>query len=168
MKLIQSHLLSIDKAWFIDLRKSEDNMTALHLACINNHPHMVQLLLDYGHSELNARSSAGQTPLNYAIARLNHDMTHMILAVAAAKPVSPSSAKPAVDLNMADAEGNTPLHCLMFAYSVMNLKASKTLPGQKPSLVCSQCVSMYFIYNCVFFLRLIIRSSLNVRSRYKA
>lgn len=110
MKEILSYAKQTDKVWLIDLRKDEDNMTALHLATLNNHIDMVKLLISC--TDPNAKCTSNQTPLHFAVARLNYEMALLILSMSAKK----------VDVNIQDNEGNTPLHFLLLMYSILNVK----------------------------------------------
>ena len=117
MKLLQSHLSKIDKNWLINLKKSDDNMTPLHLAALNNHTDIIKCIINMDGVDANAKCLNNQTPLHFAVARLNYDACEALLNRELYMPGTK-----AVDVNIQDVDGHTPFHCLMLAYSIANFK----------------------------------------------
>ncbi|CAK9294082.1 unnamed protein product [Gordionus sp. m RMFG-2023] len=66
VKIILNKL--VDKTWVID-EKKDDGYTALHLAALNNHVEVLDLLLDQGKADPNARNANLQTALHLAVER---------------------------------------------------------------------------------------------------
>lgn len=118
MKLLLGHLKQTDRSWLVDMKKSEDGLTALHLASLNNFTEMAKLILDFGSVDANARCSSNQTALHFAVARLNVFTIRNILEYG-------RTCSKAVNPNIQDNDGHTPLHCLMLAYTILNLRAAK-------------------------------------------
>lgn len=115
-------LNQLEKVWLIDLKKSDDNMSALHLAALNNHAQMLERLLQLDRLDANVKCWNNKTPLHFAVARLGYESCEILvrLGVERAPPRY-------IDLNLQDADGNTPLHDLMSAYTIANVwNACKT------------------------------------------
>lgn len=128
MKLILEHVKETNKSWVLE-KKKEDGFNALHIACLNNSNDMVRLLLDAtDHIDLNVKNLNNQTALHFAVDRLNYDIIKMIIDYdqsrrAGSLPLS-SQCK-TLDVNVQDKDGDTPLHCLLFNYTIYSLKQTK-------------------------------------------
>lgn len=102
----------------MDLKKSEDNMTALHLAALNNHTDILKLLFSIDRVDPNAKCWNNQTPLHIAVCRLNYEACEAIVTLDSQS----RSFNRSIDVNIQDLDGHTPLHCLMLAYSIATVK----------------------------------------------
>ena len=59
-----------NRQWLVD-EKKDDGFTALHLAALNGHCLVVELLLTKGNASVNAQNVSLQTALHLAVARQN-------------------------------------------------------------------------------------------------
>lgn len=118
MSLITEHLRFVEKLWLMDLKKSEDNMTALHLAALNNHTQMLEQLLEFvaDRVDVNSKCWNNRTPLQLAVARLSFEACEILFRMSAAA----HHHRP-IDVNHQDNDGHTALHDLMLAYSIANI-----------------------------------------------
>lgn len=57
-----------NRQWLVD-EKKDDGFTALHLAALNDHSLVVELLLTKGNASINAQNTSLQTPLHLAVGR---------------------------------------------------------------------------------------------------
>jgi ankyrin repeat protein len=57
-----------NRHWLVD-EKKDDGFTALHLAALNNHSVVVELLLTKGNASINAQNTSFQTALHLAVGR---------------------------------------------------------------------------------------------------
>lgn len=60
-------------------RKDESGKTALHMAVEEGRPDIVQLLLQFGHAQVDSRDAEGKTPLHYAAARNNEKLSKLLM-----------------------------------------------------------------------------------------
>lgn len=93
-----------------------DGRTALHLACLHEHSHVAQYLLEQG-VNVNAADLTDCTPLALSV-RKRSDISLLLLSHGA-------------DANSADANGVTPLH---WACSSGNLEAARALTTYKAEI----------------------------------
>lgn len=116
MTLLIEHLRYVDKLWLMDLKKNEDSMTCLHLAALNNHTQMLELLLELvgtDRLDVNAKCWNNQTPLHFCVARVSYEACEILFRM--------STHGRSIDVNHQDNDGHTPLHDLMIAYSIANV-----------------------------------------------
>ena len=65
MKILLSKL---NRPWLVDEQK-DDGYTALHLAALNNHLEVAELLVKQAHANMNLFNVNKQTPLHLAVER---------------------------------------------------------------------------------------------------
>lgn len=63
-------LSKLTRSWVVD-EKKDDGYTALHLAALNNHYEVAQLLVQLGKANLDLQNVNLQTPLHLAVERLH-------------------------------------------------------------------------------------------------
>lgn len=61
-------LSKLSRAWVVD-EKKDDGYTALHLAALNNHAEVAELLIRDGRADINCQNVNQQTPLHLAVER---------------------------------------------------------------------------------------------------
>lgn len=106
--LIVKKLIEQQKLWLINEQK-DDGFTALHLSCLNNHYDVAKCLIELGNANLNLKNLNQQTPLQLAIERQHVNMIKLLIDHKA-------------NLNEQNKEGDTPLHCLLRNYNMIQLK----------------------------------------------
>ncbi|RNA27483.1 E3 ubiquitin- ligase MIB1 [Brachionus plicatilis] len=117
MKCLLDKIISLEKHWLID-EKKEDGFSALHLACLNSYQEVVELMLNYSRFlNINIQNNSLQTPLHFAIERLNYEIAKSLILNKISK----------CDLNAKDKDGDTPLHSLLKNYTISLLKNFKDL-----------------------------------------
>lgn len=57
-----------NRQWLVD-EKKDDGFTALHLAALNDHCYVAELLLTRGNASINAQNNSLQTALHLAVGR---------------------------------------------------------------------------------------------------
>lgn len=61
-------LMKLPRRWIVD-EKKDDGYTALHLAALNNHVEVAELLIRHGKANLDAQNHNLQTSLHLAVER---------------------------------------------------------------------------------------------------
>lgn len=61
-------LTKLPRSWVVD-EKKDDGYTALHLAALNNHVEVAELLVQQGRANLDLQNVNLQTPLHLAVER---------------------------------------------------------------------------------------------------
>ena len=89
-------LAKMPRPWFVDEAK-DDGYTALHLAALNNHVEVAELLIVNGKCSLNLQNVNLQTALHLATERQHTQIVRLLVRAGA-------------NLNITDKDGDTPLH----------------------------------------------------------
>ncbi|XP_076805561.1 E3 ubiquitin-protein ligase MIB1-like isoform X1 [Clavelina lepadiformis] len=89
-------LKKLTRPWIVD-EKKDDGYTALHLAALNNHLEVAELLVKVGHANLDIQNVNLQTPLHLAVERQHTQIVRLLVRERAC-------------VNLADKDGDTPLH----------------------------------------------------------
>ena len=63
-------LQKLARSWIVDVKK-DDGYTALHLAALNNHVEVAELLIQVGKANMDLQNINLQTPLHLAVERQN-------------------------------------------------------------------------------------------------
>ena len=88
------------RPWLVDQGK-EDGYTALHLACLNNHPEVVRILVEEAGANPDLQNVNLQTALHLAVERRHEDIVRCLVERGGA------------EVNLGDRDRDTPLHeCL--------------------------------------------------------
>ncbi|XP_061410032.1 E3 ubiquitin-protein ligase MIB1 isoform X1 [Lethenteron reissneri] len=101
-------LSKLPRPWIVD-EKKDDGYTALHLASLNNHVEVAELLIHQGSANLDIQNQNQQTALHLAVER-EHTQVVRLLVRAGAK------------LNAQDKDGDTPLHEALRHHTLSQLR----------------------------------------------
>uniref|UniRef100_A0A8C4R8F4 RING-type E3 ubiquitin transferase n=1 Tax=Eptatretus burgeri TaxID=7764 RepID=A0A8C4R8F4_EPTBU len=101
-------LSKLPRPWIVDERK-DDGYTALHLASLNNHVEVAELLIHQGNASLDIQNQNMQTALHLAVER-EHTQIVRLLVRAGAK------------LNVQDKDGDSPLHEALRHHTLSQLR----------------------------------------------
>jgi E3 ubiquitin-protein ligase mind-bomb len=108
LSAIRLILSKLQRAWIID-EKKDDGFSALHLACLNNHFDVAQLLIESTHANLNLQNLNQQTALHLAVERQHFQIIKLLV-------------QHNCNLNLQDKDGDTPLHCILRHHTLSQLK----------------------------------------------
>ncbi|XP_011485323.1 E3 ubiquitin-protein ligase MIB1 isoform X1 [Oryzias latipes] len=101
-------LSKLPRPWIVD-EKKDDGYTALHLAALNNHVEVAELLVHQGNASLDIQNVNQQTALHLAVER-QHTQIVRLLVRAEAK------------LDVQDKDGDTPLHEALRHHTLSQLR----------------------------------------------
>ncbi|KTF71904.1 hypothetical protein cypCar_00027537, partial [Cyprinus carpio] len=101
-------LSKLPRPWIVD-EKKDDGYTALHLAALNNHVEVAELLVHQGNANLDIQNVNQQTALHLAVER-QHTQIVRLLVRAEAK------------LDVQDKDGDTPLHEALRHHTLSQLR----------------------------------------------
>uniref|UniRef100_A0A4W4ERH3 E3 ubiquitin-protein ligase MIB1 n=1 Tax=Electrophorus electricus TaxID=8005 RepID=A0A4W4ERH3_ELEEL len=101
-------LSKLPRPWIVD-EKKDDGYTALHLAALNNHVEVAELLVHQGSASLDIQNVNQQTALHLAVER-QHTQIVRLLVRAEAK------------LDVQDKDGDTPLHEALRHHTLSQLR----------------------------------------------
>ena len=89
-------LSKLPRPWIVD-EKKDDGYTALHLAALNNHVEVAELLVRPGRANMDLQNVNLQTALHLAVERQHTQIVRLLV-------------REGCDLNVTDKDGDTPLH----------------------------------------------------------
>jgi len=89
-------LSKLPRPWIVD-EKKDDGYTALHLASLNNHVEVAELLVHTGRANMDLQNVNLQTALHLAVERQHTSIVRLLVREGA-------------NLNITDKDGDTPLH----------------------------------------------------------
>ena len=89
-------LSKLPRPWIVD-EKKDDGYTALHLASLNNHVEVAELLVHTGHANLDLQNVNLQTALHLAVERQHTSIVRLLVRAGG-------------NLNITDKDGDTSLH----------------------------------------------------------
>nr|CAB3263829.1 E3 ubiquitin-protein ligase MIB1 [Phallusia mammillata] len=101
-------LNKLTRPWIVD-EKKDDGYTALHLAALNNHLEVAELLVKLGHANLDIQNVNQQTPLHLAVERQHTQIVRLLVREGAC-------------VNMADKDGDSPLHEALRHHTLWQLR----------------------------------------------
>ena len=101
-------LAKAPRPWFVDEAK-DDGYTALHLAALNNHIEVAELLIVNGKCSLNLQNVNLQTALHLATERQHTQIVRSLVREGA-------------NLNIIDKDGDTPLHEALRHHTLSQLR----------------------------------------------
>ncbi|XP_023320486.1 E3 ubiquitin-protein ligase MIB1 isoform X2 [Eurytemora carolleeae] len=89
-------LSKLPRPWIVD-EKKDDGYTALHLASLNNHIEVAELLVHVGRANMDLQNVNLQTALHLAVERQHTSIVRLLV-------------REGCNLNITDKDGDTPLH----------------------------------------------------------
>lgn len=89
-------LSKLPRPWIVD-EKKDDGYTALHLAALNNHVEVAELLVHQGRVNMDLQNVNLQTPLHLAVERQHAHIVRLLV-------------REGCNLNIPDKDGDSPLH----------------------------------------------------------
>ncbi|XP_043276401.1 E3 ubiquitin-protein ligase MIB1 isoform X2 [Venturia canescens] len=101
-------LSKLPRPWIVD-EKKDDGYTALHLAALNNHVEVAELLAGIGKADLDLQNVNLQTALHLAVERQHTQIVRLLVREGA-------------NVNVADKDGDTPLHEALRHHTLSQLR----------------------------------------------
>uniref|UniRef100_A0A1I8JDX0 AP2/ERF domain-containing protein n=1 Tax=Macrostomum lignano TaxID=282301 RepID=A0A1I8JDX0_9PLAT len=101
-------LTKLQRQWLVDERK-DDGYTALHLAALNNHLEVCELLVQLGGACLDTQNVNMQTPLHLAVERQHAQVVRLLVREGAS-------------VSVRDKDGDTPLHEALRHHTLSQLR----------------------------------------------
>ncbi|XP_050716901.1 E3 ubiquitin-protein ligase MIB1-like isoform X1 [Eriocheir sinensis] len=116
-------LSKVPRSWMVD-EKKDDGYTALHLAALNNHVEVAELLVHQGRANMDLQNVNLQTPLHLAVERHHTQIVRLLVREGA-------------NLNLADKDGDTPLHEALRHHTLSQLRQLQDMQdvGKSPQLL---------------------------------
>ncbi|XP_070556888.1 LOW QUALITY PROTEIN: E3 ubiquitin-protein ligase MIB1-like [Ptychodera flava] len=105
MRILLAHL---PRPWIVD-EKKDDGYTALHLAALNNHVEVAELLVHQGHANMDLQNVNQQTPLHLAVERQHTQIVRLLV-------------RETCKLDIPDKDGDTPLHEALRHHTLSQLR----------------------------------------------
>ncbi|MEQ2241833.1 hypothetical protein ILYODFUR_029375 [Ilyodon furcidens] len=99
----------------VDVKK-EDGFSALHLAALNNHRDVAEVLIKEGRCDVNIRNNRNQTPLQLAVTQGHTDLVQLLVDEGA-------------DVNMEDEDGDTAMHVALLRPQLANVMLTPSAGG---------------------------------------
>jgi len=106
-------LSKLPRPWIVD-EKKDDGYTALHLAALNNHVEVAELLVRQGRAHLDLQNVNFQTALHLAVERQHTQIVRLLV-------------RESCSLNLADKDGDTPLHEALRHHTLSQLRQLQDL-----------------------------------------
>ncbi|XP_064605463.1 E3 ubiquitin-protein ligase MIB1-like [Liolophura sinensis] len=101
-------LAKLPRPWIVD-EKKDDGYTALHLAALNNHVEVAELLVHQGKANLDVQNVNQQSALHLAVERQHTQIVRLLV-------------REGCNLNVADKDGDTPLHEALRHHTLSQLR----------------------------------------------
>ncbi|GAB1601619.1 E3 ubiquitin-protein ligase MIB1-like isoform X2 [Argonauta hians] len=101
-------LSKLPRPWIVD-EKKDDGYTALHLAALNNHVEVAELLVDQGKANMDIQNVNLQTALHLAVERQHTQIVRLLV-------------REKCNLNVPDKDGDTPLHEALRHHTLSQLR----------------------------------------------
>ncbi|XP_065331956.1 E3 ubiquitin-protein ligase MIB1 [Cloeon dipterum] len=101
-------LMKLPRPWIVD-EKKDDGYTALHLAALNNHVEVAELLVLVGKADPDLQNVNLQTALHLAVERQHTQIVRLLVREGA-------------NLNIPDKDGDTPLHEALRHHTLSQLR----------------------------------------------
>lgn len=128
MKILLSKL---NRPWIVE-EKKDDGYTALHLAALNNHVEIADLLVHMGKANMDKQNVNLQTALHLAVERQHVQIVKLLVREGA-------------NLNIPDKDGDTPLHEALRHYTLSQLRQLQDVEGFGKLLMGLRNVSFFFL-----------------------
>ncbi|XP_048582357.1 E3 ubiquitin-protein ligase MIB1-like [Nematostella vectensis] len=101
-------LTNLPRPWIVN-EKKDDGYTALHLAALNNHVEVAELLVKQGKSNKEVQNANLQTPLHLAVERQHTQVVRLLV-------------REGCKLDVPDKDGDTPLHEALRHHTLSQLR----------------------------------------------
>lgn len=101
-------LTKLPRPWIVN-EKKDDGYSALHLAALNNHVEVAELLIKQGKADINIQNINLQTPLHLAVERQHTQIVRLLVREGAR-------------LDVPDKDGDTPLHEALRHHTLSQLR----------------------------------------------
>lgn len=108
-------LTKTNRPWIVE-EKKDDGYTALHLAALNNHVEIAELLVHMGKANMDRQNVNLQTALHLAVERQHVQIVKLLVLEGA-------------NLNIPDKDGDTPLHEALRHHTLSQLKQLQDVEG---------------------------------------
>ncbi|XP_062563815.1 E3 ubiquitin-protein ligase mind-bomb [Armigeres subalbatus] len=108
-------LTKTNRLWIVE-EKKEDGYTALHLAALNNHVEIAELLVKMGKANMDCQNVNLQTALHLAVERQHVQIVKLLVREGA-------------NLNIPDKDGDTPLHEALRHHTLSQLRQLQDVEG---------------------------------------
>uniref|UniRef100_A0A182T3X6 ANK_REP_REGION domain-containing protein n=1 Tax=Anopheles maculatus TaxID=74869 RepID=A0A182T3X6_9DIPT len=108
-------LTKTNRLWIVEERK-DDGYTALHLAALNNHVEIAELLVRMGKANMDCQNVNLQTALHLAVERQHVQIVKLLVREGA-------------NLNIPDKDGDTPLHEALRHHTLSQLRQLQDVEG---------------------------------------
>lgn len=108
-------LTKTNRPWIVE-EKKDDGYTALHLAALNNHVEIAELLVHSGKANMDRQNVNLQTALHLAVERQHVQIVKLLVQEGA-------------NLNIPDKDGDTPLHEALRHHTLSQLKQLQDVEG---------------------------------------
>ncbi|CAN8025960.1 unnamed protein product [Ixodes persulcatus] len=118
-------LSKLPRPWIVD-EKKDDGYTALHLAALNNHVEVAELLIHHGRANMDLQNVNLQTPLHLAVERQHAQIVRHLV-------------REGCNLNVPDKDGDTPLHEALRHHTLSQLRHLQDM--QDVAKVVSVCLN---------------------------
>ncbi|XP_053689884.1 E3 ubiquitin-protein ligase mind-bomb isoform X2 [Sabethes cyaneus] len=108
-------LTKTNRLWIVE-EKKDDGYTALHLAALNNHVEIAELLVKMGRANMDCQNVNLQTALHLAVERQHVQIVKLLVREGA-------------NLNIPDKDGDTPLHEALRHHTLSQLRQLQDVEG---------------------------------------
>lgn len=108
-------LTKTNRPWIVE-EKKDDGYTALHLAALNNHVEIAELLVHQGKANMDKQNVNLQTALHLAVERQHVQIVKLLVREGA-------------NLNIPDKDGDTPLHEALRHHTLSQLRQLQDVEG---------------------------------------
>ncbi|XP_053661076.1 E3 ubiquitin-protein ligase mind-bomb [Anopheles marshallii] len=108
-------LTKTNRLWIVE-EKKDDGYTALHLAALNNHVEIAELLVRMGKANMDCQNVNLQTALHLAVERQHVQIVKLLVREGA-------------NLNILDKDGDTPLHEALRHHTLSQLRQLQDVEG---------------------------------------
>lgn len=131
-------LAKSNRPWIVE-EKKDDGYTALHLAALNNHVEIADLLVHMGNANMDKQNVNLQTALHLAVERQHVQIVKLLVREGA-------------NLNIPDKDGDTPLHEALRHYTLSQLRQLQDVEGFGKLLMGLRNVSVIHSWIPIFFI----------------
>lgn len=138
MKILLTKLIKTNRLWIVE-EKKDDGYTALHLAALNNHVEIADLLINMGNADMDKQNVNLQTALHLAVERQHVQIVKVWLKLILIKKKEIKKinffktfqllVRGKANLNIPDKDGDTPLHEALRHHTLSQIKQLQESEG---------------------------------------